>query len=128
WIFGMDRGWEEITRGADMHVPGVFRFVIRFVTPAFILVVFVGALVEPVGRWGAAVRSLFTGGGWPFSPTSVIGRVAHVGEQEYRWLDETGEFTRSFVQDATRLLLLAVFIACGLLVWKAWRLRAEERA
>ena len=21
WIFGMDRGWEEITRGADMRVP-----------------------------------------------------------------------------------------------------------
>lgn len=123
WVFGIDRGWAEITRGADMRVPPVFRPVIRYVTPLFILVVFVGALIEPVGRWGEAVRSFFTGQGWPLSPSSVIGRVLHVGEMDYRWFDESGEFTRSFVQDATRLLLLLVFLACAFLVWKAWQLK-----
>jgi SNF family Na+-dependent transporter len=120
WIFGIERGWEEITRGADMRVPGSFRYIIKYVTPLFILVVFVGALIEPAGRWGAAVGSLFSGQGWPFSPTSVIGRVLHVGE-DYRWLDESGELTRAFVQDATRVLLTCVFFAFAFLVWKAWR-------
>ena len=120
WIFGMDRGWEEITRGADIGVPGIFRWVIKYVTPLFILVVFVGALIEPVGRWGEAVGSLFAGNGWPLSPTSVIGRVLHVGE-DYRWLDESGGLTRAFVQDATRLLLTAVFLTFAFLVRKAWR-------
>jgi NSS family neurotransmitter:Na+ symporter len=128
WIFGMDRGWAEITRGADIRVPGVFRYVIKYVTPAFILVVFVGALIEPAGRWGEAVRSFFTGGGWPLSPSSVIGRVLHVGQQEYRWLDESGAFTKSLVQDATRFLLLLVFLGCAFLVWKAWRLKARRSA
>ncbi len=128
WIFGIDRGWEEITRGADMRVPRFFRFVIQYVTPLFILIVFVGALIEPVGRWGDALRSVWTGQGWPLAPSSVIGRVLHVGETQYRWFDETGEFTRSFVQDMTRLLLLLVFLGCAFLVWKAWRIKERRSA
>jgi SNF family Na+-dependent transporter len=126
WIFGMDRGWEEITRGADMKVPEVFRFVIKWITPTFILLVFVGSLIQPEGSWGAAFRSLFTGDGWPLSPSSVIGRVLHVGEADYRWFDDSGGLTRSFVQDATRLLLTFVFVAIGVLVWKAWRSPARR--
>ncbi len=121
WIFGMDKGWEEITRGADIQVPPVFRYVIKYVTPLFLLVVFVGALIQPAGRWGDAVRSVFGGEGWPFAPTSVIGRVLHVGDTDYRWLDEQGHFTSDLIQDGTRLLLLLVFLGCAFLVWKAWR-------
>jgi SNF family Na+-dependent transporter len=33
WIFGIDRGWEEMTRGATIRIPGVYRFVIRWVMP-----------------------------------------------------------------------------------------------
>ncbi len=125
WIFGMERGWAEITRGADIQVPTLIRPVIKYVTPVFILVVFVGALIKPVGRWGAAVRSVFTGEGWPLAPDSVIGRVLHVGDPEYSWFDAQGNFTNDFVQDATRGLLLLVFLGCAFLVWKAWRLKAR---
>lgn len=124
WIFGMDRGWEEITRGADIRVPRIFRLVIRWVTPVFIGVVFLGALLKPVGRWSAAVTSLFTGDGWPWAPDSVIGRVLHVGDPNYTWWDANGGLTRAFVQDATRTLLLLVFLTCAFLVWKAWRRKA----
>lgn len=126
WIFGMDRGWKEITRGADMKVPETFRFIIKWVTPTFILLVFVGALIQPEGSWGAAVGSLFRGEGWPLSPASVIGRVLHVGEADYRWFDDSGGLTRAFVQDATRLLLTLVFATIGVLVWKAWRSPARR--
>lgn len=33
WAFGMDRGWEEITRGAEIRVPRVYRRVMAFVMP-----------------------------------------------------------------------------------------------
>jgi SNF family Na+-dependent transporter len=33
WAFGLDNGWEELTRGARMRVPRVFRFVIAWVMP-----------------------------------------------------------------------------------------------
>ena len=125
WIFGMDRGWAEITRGADMRVPGVFRHVIRYVTPLFITVVFLGALIKPVGRWSVAVGSLFTGDGWPWAPDSVIGRVLHVADSRYAWVDPGGHLTRAFVQDATRMILLLVFIGFAVLVWAAWRRKAR---
>jgi SNF family Na+-dependent transporter len=126
WIFGMPRGWEEITRGADMRVPELFRFVIRHVTPLFILVVFVGALIQPDGEWSAAFSSLFAGDGWPLSSGSVLGKVLHVGEESYVWWDAAGKPTRALVQDATRTLLLVVFVVCGLLVWGAWRRKARR--
>ncbi len=128
WIFGIDRGWEEITRGADMVVPRIFRFVIRFVTPAFILVVFLGALIQPTGRsWGAAFRSLFAGEGWPFAPESVLGRIFHFGDPRYAWFDAGGQPTAALVQDGTRLLLLLVFLACAALVWRAWHRKGRKQ-
>lgn len=126
WIFGMDRGWEEITRGADIDVPRLFIPVIRYVTPLFILVVFLGALVEPADGWSTAAASLVTGHGWPLSPSSVIGRVLHVGDEGYRWFDDGGGPTHGLVQDATRFLLVVVFLGCTALVRRAWRGRGAD--
>ncbi len=44
WIFGMDKGWKEINAGADIKVPTIFRFIIKYVTPLFIGGVFVASL------------------------------------------------------------------------------------
>ncbi|MDH4046047.1 MAG: sodium:calcium symporter, partial [Gemmatimonadota bacterium] len=128
WIFGMERGWAEITRGADIAVPRFFRFVIRYVTPLFILVVFVGAFIQPTGgHWGAALWSLFQGEGWPFGPDSVMGRLFHVGSAE-GWLDANGRVTRTAIQDGTRTVLLLVFLGIAWLVHLAWRRKAREAA
>ncbi len=126
WVFGMDRAWEEITRGADMKVPRVFRPVIKYVTPLFITVVFVGAVFKPRGEWGSAFSSLVHGTGWPFAPDSVIGKLFHIGEAHYVWVDASGHLTRDFVQDLTRALLLLVFVLCAVAVWYAWRLKARR--
>ncbi|HET9480498.1 MAG TPA: sodium-dependent transporter [Candidatus Polarisedimenticolia bacterium] len=125
YIFGIDKGWAEITRGADMKVPGFFRYVIKYVTPLFILVIFVASLIKPTGAWGAAVWSLLSGDGWPLAADSVIGKVLHVGV-DYQWFDETGHGTRALVEDITRLLLAGVFALCALLVYRAWRLKSRR--
>jgi len=44
WVFGMDKGWKEINHGADIKVPIVFRFIIKFVTPLFLGFVFFKSL------------------------------------------------------------------------------------
>jgi SNF family Na+-dependent transporter len=125
WIFGMDRGWQEITRGADMRVPPVFRFVIRYVTPAFIVVIFAGSLIQPAGTWGDAIAGLLDGRGWPLAPHSVIGKLLHVGAPT-DWLDAEGYVSRALVEDATRALLLLLFLGCALLVHQAWRRKRER--
>jgi neurotransmitter:Na+ symporter, NSS family len=121
WIFGIDRGWEEITRGADMTIPGFFRFVIKFVTPAFLAAVFLGALIKPAGgEWNLALRNLFTGNGWQLAPDSVIGTIFHTGNPDYTWFSN-GLPTSDFVIDMTRFLLLLTFATIGFAVWLAWK-------
>ncbi len=125
WIFGMDKGWEEITRGSDMKVPRIFRFVIQWVTPAFLLVIFVAALIKPAGEWSAAFSSLMAGNGWPLAPDSVIGKVLHVGVDR-AWFDESGKGTPTLVQDITRVLLSLVFLGIATLVALSWRRKRRE--
>lgn len=125
WIFGMEKGWEEITRGADMKVPGIFRYVIKYVTPFFILIIFVGAVVKPAGDWSAAFSMLGSGQGWPFAPDSVIGKLFHIGT-DYVWFDAEGRGTRALVEDMTRLLLLGVFIVFSVLIARAWKRKERE--
>lgn len=37
WIFGMERGWREIQHGADLRLHPVFKVIIKYVTPAYLL-------------------------------------------------------------------------------------------
>ncbi|MDD3988261.1 MAG: sodium-dependent transporter [Candidatus Omnitrophica bacterium] len=36
WVFGMERAWDEIHKGADMRVPKIYKFIIKYVTPLFL--------------------------------------------------------------------------------------------
>ena len=37
WIFGIERGWREIRHGAEIALHPVFKWVIRYATPAYLL-------------------------------------------------------------------------------------------
>lgn len=37
WVFGIDKAWEEIHHGAELHVPKIYKFIIKYITPAFLL-------------------------------------------------------------------------------------------
>jgi neurotransmitter:Na+ symporter, NSS family len=37
WVFGMDKAWKEITKGADIKIPKIYYYIIKYVTPAYIL-------------------------------------------------------------------------------------------
>lgn len=125
WVLGSERGWNELMRGADMKIPQIFRPIIRYVTPTFIGVVLLGAMIQPAGDWGQAIHGVVVGEGWELSANSVIGKILHVGT-DYRWLDDEGEITPVLVEDATRLLLLLVFAVWIFLTWKAWERRRRK--
>ncbi len=40
WIFGMDNAWEEINRGAAIRIPKVFYYIIKYVAPAYLFILF----------------------------------------------------------------------------------------
>ncbi|WP_254512070.1 sodium-dependent transporter [Anatilimnocola floriformis] len=50
WVFGMDRAWEEITKGAQLKIPRAFAHFIKFVTPTFLLLILIAYTFHPVGR------------------------------------------------------------------------------
>jgi SNF family Na+-dependent transporter len=39
WVFGMDKAWREIHHGAQLKLPALFRPVIQYVTPAYLIFV-----------------------------------------------------------------------------------------
>jgi len=41
WIFGMDKAWDEINRGAEIKPPKFFYYVIKFITPAYLLIILI---------------------------------------------------------------------------------------
>jgi SNF family Na+-dependent transporter len=51
WIFGVDRGIAEARRGAALSLPRGFRFVIKYVSPTYLLVIFALFLVENAGPY-----------------------------------------------------------------------------
>jgi SNF family Na+-dependent transporter len=40
WVLGVDRGFEELERGAEIRVPRVFRYIIKYVSPLYLLGIF----------------------------------------------------------------------------------------
>jgi NSS family neurotransmitter:Na+ symporter len=44
WIFGIDKGWREINLGSDIKVPLVYKFIIKYITPVILSIVFFGSL------------------------------------------------------------------------------------
>ena len=46
WVFGIDRGFDEAHTGAHLRIPGFFRFVIKYLSPAYLLVVIVGFCIQ----------------------------------------------------------------------------------
>jgi len=40
WILGIERGWEEAHQGAEMRIPSLFKPIIKYVSPLYLLGVF----------------------------------------------------------------------------------------
>ncbi len=40
FAFGTKRGWEELHKGAQIKVPGIFYYIIRYITPLFLTFIF----------------------------------------------------------------------------------------
>ena len=42
WVFGIDRGMAEAHKGASMQIPGIFRVILKYVAPIYLLTIFFG--------------------------------------------------------------------------------------
>ncbi|RDV15118.1 sodium:calcium symporter [Pontibacter diazotrophicus] len=127
WVFGIRKGWREITSGSDIKVPGFYKFIIKFITPLLLLWVFLGSLFTPKGGdWGAAMI-----GPWVLDNSSIINKIKNVDLKE-KLAAATDPAAiqllenQIFFVNASRILLLAVWIALALLVYTAYKKRVRE--
>ena len=51
WVFGVRRGMEEAHHGAQMQIPKVYRFIMKYVTPTYLLVVFAAFCWQNLPAW-----------------------------------------------------------------------------
>jgi len=41
WVLGIEKGWKEAHHGAEMRIPSFFKVIIKYICPAYLLVIFV---------------------------------------------------------------------------------------
>ena len=132
WIFGMKKGWAEIISGADIKVPLIYKFIIKFVTPIMLIIIFLGSLFKPKdNEWSENVSRLFSGQGWTLDNGSIVKTVMHSGIKE-KIAAATDPALISQLENQimylnfARILLLALFIFISALVYVAFLKRRRE--
>ena len=124
WVFGIKKGWKEITLGADMRIPGFYAFIIRFITPLLLFFVLLGSVITPDGNnWSDAFQSLFHGNGWKLDTSSMIQVIMNKGLHDQLLLAKGDEIAsikeKIMLIDGARILLLSVFTGIAFLVFFA---------
>ncbi|WPR72831.1 sodium-dependent transporter [Flavobacterium sp. NG2] len=132
WIFGMEKGWKAITTGADIQVPIIYKYIIKFITPVMLIIIFMGSLFKPKDNdWSGNIANLVSGKGWSLDNGSIIKTITHSGIKEHL-ASATDPVIIAQLQDQifylnfARLMLLGLFLfICGL-VYAAFQKRYKE--
>ena len=132
WIFGIELGWKEINEGADITIPIIFKWIIKYITPLLLIFVFLGALLTPAGNdWIAAFNQLSFGEGWPLDHSSLINQINNSSlkaEMASATNAEKVELISNqiFFANMARVTLLLLFTGITLLVYSAYRKRKNN--
>jgi neurotransmitter:Na+ symporter, NSS family len=51
WVFGIERGWQEAHVGAHIRIPGFYKAIMKYVAPAYLLIVFAAFSVQNLPSW-----------------------------------------------------------------------------
>jgi neurotransmitter:Na+ symporter, NSS family len=51
WVFGIDKGWEEAHQGASIRIPRFYKFVMKYLAPAYLLFVFGAFTIQNLPTW-----------------------------------------------------------------------------
>jgi SNF family Na+-dependent transporter len=93
WIFGMHKGWTEMTNGAELKIPRLFFPIIKFITPVFLLLILLAFVFKPAGEvtvtdaktgatrteaqgWKPYLSGQFPK--WEWASDGMIGKLLHI--------------------------------------------------
>jgi SNF family Na+-dependent transporter len=136
WIFGLKRGWKEITDGSDIKVPIVYKFIIKWITPFLLIYVFLGALITPAhGDWGTAVQQLTSEFNWPLDNNAIVAKIMnkdiHTSIDAAQASGDVGKIEalkkQKLYVNGSRVLLVLVYLLVCYLIYIAYQKRIKER-
>ena len=133
WVFGVQAGWEEMNRGGELKVPRIFFYIMKYVTPTFLIVILAAYIFEPAAGWKTYIVG--TGDGtatpaWEFSSGSMIGKLLHkdLPLPENATPEQTVFNSQlKFMRTADRTLMVATFLGLAALVNVAWSRRRRQQ-
>ncbi|HKI69002.1 MAG TPA: sodium:calcium symporter, partial [Verrucomicrobiae bacterium] len=64
WVLGVEKGWNEAHKGAAIRIPGIFKFIIKYVSPLYLLTIFSFWVLFNVFGWDPATHQ--------FKPTGYV--------------------------------------------------------
>jgi len=87
WVFGIERGWKEIHHGASIALPPVFKFIMKYIAPTYLIIVFVGfcyqnlrtSITDAWASTGSRMGIVVT-----FGTLAVLLLVAFLGTDRWR--------------------------------------------
>ncbi len=87
WVWGIKRGIQEAHHGANIHIPRYYQFILKYVTPTYLLVVFVAFCWQNLPSWitGVSDEPLRQGALLLVLATTVVLVVCtRIGEKRWR--------------------------------------------
>ncbi|MDH5405935.1 MAG: sodium-dependent transporter [Candidatus Aminicenantes bacterium] len=75
--FGMDAGWEEMNRGADIKIPRIFYYILKYIVPIYLIVLFCGWLGQDLSSETSAI--LMRGVDARHAPFQWVARLSIIG-------------------------------------------------
>ena len=57
WVLGVEQGWVEAHRGAEMRIPGIFKPLLRYVTPSVLLLIFATFVLKNAFGWNLSLTA-----------------------------------------------------------------------
>lgn len=86
WVHGIDRGWREMHEGAHVRIPRIYKFVMKWVAPLYLLTVFFFFCKNNLGGWiRAAANDPMQQGGLALVGGSLLLLLACLRIGEKRW-------------------------------------------
>lgn len=46
WVFGIEKAWDEVHKGAQMEVPKIYKFILKYITPLFLVFILIGWFIQ----------------------------------------------------------------------------------
>lgn len=86
WVNGIDNSWNELNRSASIKIPKIFKFILKYITPTLLIVIFIAALIKPKDDdW-----SQLSFKGWEVDAGSIIGKIQGKGAgANTKWFADT---------------------------------------